>query len=105
MRASPTRLLKARRSRCSRERKAFLRRYTRRIRKRSASASLRRGRRSRWFNRWRLTLGNLLQTRRRVTWQEFVRLLNLSAGVSIEKAKANKKVSKRVLDKITWRPI
>lgn len=53
----------------------------------------------------RLTLWRLMQTRRRVTWQEFVRLLNLSAGVSIEKAKANKKVSKRVLDGITWRAV
>lgn len=53
----------------------------------------------------RLTLDKLLQMRRRMTWQEYLRRWSLCMGVSIEEAKANKKVSKRVLDKITWRPI
>lgn len=41
-------------------------------------------------------------------WRDLCRLeglWKLKAGVSIEEDKANKKVSKRVLDKITWRPI
>lgn len=81
MRASPTRLLKARRSRCSRERKAFLRRYTRRR---------------------PVDLGGRFM--KDLTARRLIRLWSLWMGVSIEK-KANKKVSKRVLDKITWRPI
>lgn len=40
-----------------------------------------------------------------LTARRLIRLWSLWMGVSIEKAKANKKVSKRVLDKITWRPI
>lgn len=45
-------------------------------------------------------------------WRELCRLEALwkqqdkaNAGVSIEEDKANKGVSKRVLEKITWRPI